>query len=615
MDVFSVAAGAMISSGLFVLPAIAYGKAGPGVIVSYILASILILPGLLSQVELATAMPKAGGTYFYVERSLGGLWGVFSGLANWFSMALKSAFAVVGIAVFVQYVFGRFMDAEIGSIALKEISVICCILFAALNIVSVKHTGRLQGLLVIILLCILSLFIVFGTGKINVDLYKGFADKGWLNVLSTAGLVFISFGGLTKVASIAEEVKDPGRNMVWGMMLAWGVVSFFYIAVVSITVGVLNGNEMVDSLMPVSLAAGHVMGSAGFVLVSIAALTAYITTANGGILAASRSPMAMSRDGLLPIGLARISKRFETPHMSIILTAAFMIAALIFLNIETLVKTASTLLLILYIFGQISVIVMRESRIASYRPKFRMPFYPYMPIAAIILYIALIVDMGMIPLLISAGFVVLSAGWYLFYASRKVGRASAVMHIVERVTARELGTVTLETELRDILIERDNIIEDRFDKLIRCCPVLQIEGKANAEDVFRQISALLGQRLDISEYVLMEKFLAREKQGGTIVQSGFAIPHIVVDGENKFEVVLVRAKDGIIFPHAPDPVRIMFILAGSRDQRNYHLRALMAIAQISQEKDFEKRWTQARDTEGLRNMVLLSKRKRDAQTK
>ncbi len=104
LDVFAVAAGAMISSGLFVLPAIAYTKAGPAVILSYLIASLLIIPSAMSKAELATAMPRAGGTYFYVERSLGPVWGLFGGLANWFSVALKSAFAVVGMAVLIEVV-------------------------------------------------------------------------------------------------------------------------------------------------------------------------------------------------------------------------------------------------------------------------------------------------------------------------------------------------------------------------------------------------------------------------------------------------------------------------------------------------------------------------------
>jgi len=422
----------------------------------------------------------------------------------------------------------------------------------------------------------------------------------------------ISFGGLTKAASIAEEVRHPGRNLPFGMLLAWFVVTVFYISVIVITVGVVDGGELAASYMPISLAASKFMGPLGFAVLGLAAIAAFVTTANGGILAASRSPMAMSRDQLLPPLLARVNERFRTPHISIMLTGGFMVMAIALLDIESLVKIASTLMIILFILVNASVIIMRESRIQSYRPKFESPLYPYIHISAIVAYGILIVDMGKVPLLITAGFVGLSAAWYGLYVSRRVSRASAVMHVVERVTDRQLKTVTLENELRDILIERDDIIEDRFDKLIRQCEVVDLKGRRSAEDVFRRLSRILEKRLDISEYVLFEKFLYREAEGGTVVQPGFAIPHIVVEGEKKFDIMLVRAVDGIDFPHAPDPVRIMFVLAGSQDERNYHLRALMAIAQIGQEKQFEQRWLSARDAGSIRNLVLLSTRRRDA---
>jgi mannitol/fructose-specific phosphotransferase system IIA component (Ntr-type) len=229
--------------------------------------------------------------------------------------------------------------------------------------------------------------------------------------------------------------------------------------------------------------------------------------------------------------------------------------------------------------------------------------YPYLQIIAIVEYIILLIDMGKVPLAICGMFVLFSATWYFLYVRQRVSRASAVMHVVERVTDRQLKTVTLENELRDILMARDEIIEDRFDGLIRNCEILDLSRRRPAE--------ILAKRLDTNEYVLFEKFLAREAEAGTVVQPGFAIPHVIVEGSGKFDVVLVRAVDGVEFPHSPEPVRIMFFLAGSKDERNYHLRALMAIAQISQEKDFEKRWLAARDIQGIRNLILLSTRQRD----
>jgi amino acid transporter/mannitol/fructose-specific phosphotransferase system IIA component (Ntr-type) len=611
LDVFAVAAGAMISSGLFILPALAFAKAGPAVILSYLFASIMIIPSVLSKAELSTAMPKAGGTYFFVERSLGPIWGVFSGLASWFSLALKSAFAVVGMAVLIKIVMQMVLSAQLEPWHIKAIAAFCCVVFTLLNIVSVKLTSRFQVLLVGILLAILAFFVLFGAGSVEAVRFKGFLEKGWSAVFATAGLVFISFGGLTKVASIAEEVKHPGRNLPFGMIMAWFVVTIFYISVIIIMVGVVDGEELAGNYAPISLTASKFMGLPGFIILALAAVAAFVTTANGGIFAASRSPMAMSRDQLLPPLLSRVSVKFKTPHISILLTGGFMVIAIVFLELEVLVKTASTLMLILFILVNASVIIMRESKIQSYRPRFKSPLYPYIHIAAIVAYSALIIDMGSVPLLITAGFIGLSAAWYWLYVCRRVSRASAVMHVVERVTDRELKTVTLENELRDILLERDNIIEDRFDELIRGCEVLDIQGREKAETIFRQISAILAMRLGTDEYVLFEKFLHREAEGGTVVQPGFAIPHIVVEGENKFDILLVRARDGILFSHASDPVRVMFVLVGSKDERNYHLRALMAIAQIAQEKHFEQRWFAARDTQGLRNLILLSTRKRD----
>ncbi len=376
LDIFAVASGAMISSGLFVLPAIAYAKAGSAVILSYLLASILVMPSVLSKAELATAMPRAGGTYFFVERSLGPLWGMFGGLASWFSLAMKSAFAIIGMAIFIEVVLIQLFSAQLSPWHLKAIAALCCVGFTTLNILSVRHTSRLQVLLVAMMLMILALFVFFGVPAVEAVRYKGFLGKGWFAVLATAGLVFISFGGLTKVASIAEEVERPGRNLPLGMLLAWFVVTVFYIAVVAVTVGVVGGQQLTASLMPVSLAASKFMGTAGFIILSIAAIAAFVTTANGGILAASRSPMAMGRDKLLPPFLATVNRRFKTPHISILLTGAFMTTAIVFLDIEALVKTASTLMIILFILVNASVIIMRESRIQSYQPKFKSPLYP-----------------------------------------------------------------------------------------------------------------------------------------------------------------------------------------------------------------------------------------------
>ncbi len=606
-DVFAVASGAMISSGLFVLPGIAYAKAGPAMILAYLFAGLLIVPSMFAQAELATAMPKAGGTYFFIERSLGPVFGTFGGFANWFSISFKSAFALIGIGAFASFIYP---DVTVHQI--KMIAIIACLFFTCLNLFSVKITGRFQFFLVMMLILILIVYVGRGFISTHPDRYIPFMPEGFGSIITTTGLVFVSFGGLTKVASIAEEVKNPTRNIPLGMFLSFFVVTLLYVLTVGVTIGIMNGSELNNSMTPLSLGASQVMGKFGTVLLSIGAITAFVSTANAGILSASRSPMAMSRDQLLPDFLNVVNRRFQTPHFSILVTSGFMICVIAFLKIEDLVKTASALMIILFIMVNISVIIMRESKIQNYQPKFCTPLYPWLPIGAVVVYSFLLVEMGKIPLLITGGFILLGLMNYWIYSRVRVRRKSAILHIIKRVTAKELKGKTLDKELREVVIERDEIIEDRFDKLIRNCEILDFKGSHSMEDVFHRIAEILSKRLDVDHDFLFQGFMEREKQTGTVIHPGLAIPHVIVPGTKKFDVLLVRYKSGLKFSTSPDLVHTMFVLVGSIDERNYHLRALMAIAQIAQEVDFEKRWLKASNKDALRDVVLLSSRKRES---
>ena len=131
------------------------------------------------------------------------------------------------------------------------------------------------------------------------------------------------------------------------------------------------------------------------------------------------------------------------------------------------------------------------------------------------------------------------------------------------------------------------------------------------ETMFAQAADLLAPRLNIASEVLLGKLRAREADSSTMIQPGLAIPHIVVDGENLFDVLLVRSREGIVFDADRPAVKTAFILIGSADERNYHLRALMAVAQIVQEEGFTERWLAAAGPEHLRDLVLLSPRPRE----
>ncbi len=602
---FAVAAGAMISSGLFILPGIAFARAGPAIIFSYIIAGILALPAILSKAELITAMPRSGGDYFYITRSMGFSIGTIAGFSSWLSLSLKSAFALVGMGI-----FARLIWPELGIAEVKIIAIIFCILFMVINILGIKQAGRLQIFLVFFLFLILGLYIVRGFTEIDPHRFVPFMPNRMVSVLTTAGLVFISFGGLTKIASISEEIKNPKLNVPLGMFVAYLTVLALYTGVAFITVGIVEPNILKNSLTPISDGAKTFGGMLGVVITGIAAILAFISTANAGIMSASRYPLAMSRDGLLPRSIGRVHKKYKTPYVSIILTTLIMIVIIIFLNLKVLVEAASTILLLLFIFANLSVIVMRESKLQNYQPIFRSPLYPFIQIIGIIGYGLLIYNMGKDTLIITAIFIIFSLIWFLIFGRARIKMESALMYVVERITDRQIVTDTLSDELRQIIIERDEIIQDEIDRLIKNAVILNFP-EAMEFDEFVQIAAdKLSKRLKIKPEKLVKLFIEREKQSCTALRPGLAIPHIIIKGKNKFDILLVRAKKGIKFPCAKTPVQIVFVLVGTQDMRNLHLRTLMAIAQLTQQHNFDKQWLNAQDKDDLRDILLLGKRKR-----
>jgi len=606
LGVFCIAAGAMISSGLFVLPGIAFAEAGPAIVLAYLMAGLLVTPAMLAKAELATAMPKAGGTYFFVERSLGPLLGTVTGLLSWLSLSLKAAFALVGIGA-----LGLLLLPGIGEGGVKTIAITGCILFAVVNLVSVKSAGRLQIILVFALLAILAAYVLRGIGAVEPQRYVPFMPYGWQSVFAVTGMVFVSFGGLTKVAAIAEEVRHPGRNLPLGMFLAFGTVTVAYVVVVLVTVGTVDGERLSGSLAPITLGAESTMGRAGALVVALGGFLAFATTANAGILSASRSPMAMSRDGLLPGVFSKTNRRFGTPDVAIGLTAGFMILVIAFLSVEDLVKTASTMKILMFALTNLAVIVMRTSGIEGYRPSFRAPWLPWLQIAANVVYAFLIVEMGLVPLLLTGGFTLVAALWYLGYVQRRIDRESAIVYLVKRMTSKAIRRTGLEDELRRISIERDGVEFDRFDRLVQECVILDVEESMSAREFFRHVASELAPRLPMDHQSLYERFLARERESSTVIEPGLAIPHVVVDGEHVFDILLARCKGGVVFSELHEPVKTAFVLVGSADERNYHLRALMIIAHILQEPAFRQRWLKARTVEQLRDIILLSSRRRD----
>ena len=600
-DVYCISTGAMVSSGLFVLPGIAHAKAGPAVAVSYLLAGALALTGVLSQSELVSAMPRTGGSYFYITRSLGSALGTSAGIMLWLSVMLKTSFALVGMGAFANYLFPGF--------PIRTFALIFAILFIILNIKGIKQAAKFEVIVVTALIVTFVFYIFKGLPSISEDKLLPFVPYGWNSVLVTAGLVFVSYGGVLKAASIAEEVKKPHINIPKAMIVSLVTMMLVYFVVVFITAGVLDAEVLDASLTPISDAAKAFAGKFGAIVMTFGAMLAFISTANAGIMAAARYPVAMARDRLMPGWFSRISPKTNTPSISILITGLVIVAAL-FLPLVELVEMASTVMILTFILDIISMIIMRESRLQNYQPTFRAPLYPFLQIIGILGLMFLITDMGYLSLFLSALLIVIGLLWYWFYGRVKIAREYALSFLISRITTSQLKGNLLETELREIIRERDGITRDTIDTLIEEAPLLDFEGEISATELFRRASEIFSEMYSEPESSILKKFLSREVESTTVIGPNLAIPHIIVEGEGKLAMVIARSKGGIFFPSADYPVYACFLLAGSKDTRNLYLKTLAAIAEMTGKKEFERRWLSAKDETALKNILLLSKRRR-----
>lgn len=598
LELFCIASGAMISSGLFVLPGLAFAVSGPAVILAYLIASVLMIPTMLSCAELCTAMPKAGGIFFFIDRSMGPGIGFLGGLARWFSLAFKSAFALLGLGIFI-----LLLNPSITELQIKLIALACCLLFTAVNIMGVKFTGKIQTVMAGILIGLLVLYITAGSFSVQFHRYSPFMPQGMGSTFTAAGLVFIAYIGLNKIVDIAGEVKNPGRNIPHALFLSWGIVSLLYILVVFITVGLVESTQLQNSLTPISLGASMFMGWGGSMIMGIAALLAFATTANAGLLAASRTAMAMSRDELLPSSLKSISKR-GTPVMSIVLTSSFMLFAILFLNLEILVKSASSIAFLSFVFINLSVIVMRESKMRNYRPVFRTPLYPWVQIFGVVGYLFLIYQMGIVPLLIVCIFMTCGLCWYVIYARKHIRRGYALLHVIERIKGFRATPCPVDEELGEVLIERDDITEAHFKHLIKNCVILDFEDTPEPRFLTKQVAHILKERVGVDEDKIYRLLLTREKRRSVMIKPGVIVSSIIIPRHCKSDIILVRCKKDITFSKEYPPVNAVFIMVSSSDEHHFYLHTLMWLTQIVDMPGFDEKWLSAQSIEDLRNVII-----------
>ncbi len=279
----AVSIGAMLGSGIFVLPGLAAGKAGPAAALAYVVAGLVVLPAALSKAEMSTAMPEAGGTYLFIDKSMGPMLGTIAGFGVWFSLIFKASFALAGLGEYL-FIFGH--------VPARPVALGVAVLLTGLNLAGTSITGRAQAGIVVVVLVGLAVFIPAAFGGIHPGHLTPFIPNGNRSVLAAAALVFVSFAGVTKIAGIAEEVKNPGRNLPLGMLLPLGLMAILYPLATLGMVGVVGADGLSATTTPIADVAGVLGGDWGLYAMAGLAVLALVSMANAGVLASSRYPFA-----------------------------------------------------------------------------------------------------------------------------------------------------------------------------------------------------------------------------------------------------------------------------------------------------------------------------------
>jgi len=423
LEALTIGVGTMIGAGIFVLPGIAAESAGPAAAIAFLIGGIIALLTAMSASELGTAMPKAGGSYYFVNHALGPVFGSVVGWGNWMGLAFASAFYCIGFGDYVVQWLPVAADSTVGiafvALSVEQISALAAAsLFIGVNYIGAKETGDIQNVIVITLVAILAVFTAAALFQSDAANLRPFAPEGWDAILPTTALVFVSFLGFAKITTVAEEIRNPGRNLPFAIIGSVLLVTVVYVVVMlvlsSATAAPLQelGDVAVVEVGRIAL------GTVGAVGLTFGGLLATASSANASILASSRINFAMGRDKIVSDWLNEIHDRFATPSRSIAVTGGIILAFIVYGDVKTLAKAGSVLHLIVYGCMNLALIVMRESEDSDYEPDYEVPYYPIVPILGAVTSFGLIGFMGGTEQLLSLGFVGVGIAWYFAYAKR-----------------------------------------------------------------------------------------------------------------------------------------------------------------------------------------------------
>jgi basic amino acid/polyamine antiporter, APA family len=419
----SLGVGAIIGTGIFVLTGVAaHDKAGPGLILSFVVAGIACIFAALCYAEFASMVPVAGSAYTYAYATLGELfawiigWDLVleytvsaSAVAHGWSAHFQDLLKSFGVLIPSQYAQAPFDYDPVKNqfFATGSYFDVPAIVIAAsitiILVIGIRESARFNAAMVVVKLSIVLFVIVVGVFYVNPENWKPFAPYGYsgigffgktvlgqsgpggapLGVIAGAAIIFFAYIGFDSVSTHAEEARKPRRDVPIGIIASLIICTFLYIAVAAIVTGMVPYDE-IDINAPVAVAfASHGLPWAQR-LIDVGAITGITSVLLVLMLSQPRVLLAMARDGMVPPAIfSAIHPKLRTPWKSTIITGLFVGIMAAFLPLRILAELTNIGTLFAFIIVCAAVLIMRKTHPDAERP-FRSPWVPFVPIMGIL---------------------------------------------------------------------------------------------------------------------------------------------------------------------------------------------------------------------------------------
>ena len=402
-DLTFLGIGAIIGAGIFVLTGIAAAKyAGPAIVVSFILAGIACALAALCYSELASMIPVSGSAYSYAYATLGELMAWIIGWDLILEYALASSTVAIGWAGYLTsflesigiHLPGYLTTAYLanpaeGFINLPATAII--LLLTGLLIVGIRQSAAFNFVMVIIKLAVIVVFIIAGSGHIQPDNWANFAPFGFGGILTGAGVIFFAYIGFDAVSTAAQEAINPGKDVPIGIIASLLGCTVLYILVAGVLTGIISYTEL-NVAAPIALAVDHIGMAWLSPVIKLGAIAGLTSVMLVLLMGQSRIFFSMAKDKLLPPLFAEVHHKFQTPYLSTLLVGVAVALLAGFMPIEKLGELVSigTLFAFVLVCGGVWVLRVSHRELPRH---FKCPGVPYVPVAGILVCLALMVGL------------------------------------------------------------------------------------------------------------------------------------------------------------------------------------------------------------------------------